>query len=121
MKTPSKKYDVGYGRPPVHTRWKKGRSGNPKRMRKRTRKSGIEMIDEFFAGEIKIVERGMSRKVTNFEAILMQLWRKVIADKKRALKVLLRYREFAASQQKQGEVEVQKIIEDSNSEGEEQR
>jgi uncharacterized protein DUF5681 len=121
MKTPSEKYDVGYGRPPAHTRWKKGKSGNPKRMRKRKRKSVIEMIDEFFAGEIKIVERGMPRKVTNFEAILMQLWLKSMANNKRAMKVLLRYRNFAASQQKQGEVEVQEIIEDSNSEGEEQR
>ena len=25
-----KNRDVGYGRPPVHTRWKKGQSGNPK-------------------------------------------------------------------------------------------
>lgn len=28
-KKPLKKYAVGYGKPPVHTRFKKGRSGNP--------------------------------------------------------------------------------------------
>ena len=29
MNIPPEKYDVGYGRPPKHTRWKKGQCGNP--------------------------------------------------------------------------------------------
>ena len=71
-----KNYEVGHGRPPKQTRWKKGQSGNPKRIRKRTSKPVSEMIDEFFAGEIDIVENGLSRRVSNFEAILLQLWNK---------------------------------------------
>lgn len=34
-KTPSEEYEVGYGRPPKQTRWRKGQSGNPNRIRKR--------------------------------------------------------------------------------------
>ena len=54
------------------------------------------MIDEFFAGEIDIVEKGISRRVSNFEAVVLQLWIKAMAGKKRAINVLLQYREFAA-------------------------
>ena len=48
-------YEVGYCRPPQRTRWQKGKSGNPKRIRKQNPKSIVDMIDEFFAGEIDIV------------------------------------------------------------------
>jgi hypothetical protein len=75
MTIPPKKYEVGYGRPPKATRWKKGQCGNPNRVRKRARKRAVEMIDEFFAVEIDVVENGISRRVTNFEAIVLQLWR----------------------------------------------
>ena len=56
------------------------------------------MIDEFFAAEIDVVENGISRRVSNFEAIVLQLWRKAVTTtSKRAVNVLLKYREFAAS------------------------
>jgi len=56
------------------------------------------MIDEFFAAEIDIVENGISRRVSNFEAIVLQLWRKAVTTtSKRAVNVLLKYLEFAAS------------------------
>ena len=41
----------------------------------------LEIIDEFFAGEIDIVEKGISR-VSNFEALVLQLWIKSMAGKK---------------------------------------
>ena len=96
MKIKSGTYEVGYGRPPKQTRWRKGQSGNPT-IRKRLPKPVVEMIDEFFVDEIKIVEKGISRRVTNFEVIVLQLWNKVMAGNKRAMKVLLQYKEFAAS------------------------
>jgi Family of unknown function (DUF5681) len=93
-----KKYEVGYGRPPEATRWKKGQCGNPNRVRKRAPKRAVEMIDEFFAAEIDVVKKGISRRVTNFEAIVLQLWSKAVtATSKRAVNVLLKYLEFAAS------------------------
>ena len=98
MKIPPEKYEVGYGRPPKHTRWKKGQCGNPNRIRKRAPKRVVEMIDEFFAAEIDVVENGISRRVSNFEAIVLQLWRKAVTTtSKRAVNVLLKYLEFAAS------------------------
>jgi Family of unknown function (DUF5681) len=67
MTIPPQKYEVGYGRSPKSTRWKKGQCGNPNRIRKRASKRVVEMIDEFFAAEIDVVEKGISRRVSNFE------------------------------------------------------
>jgi Family of unknown function (DUF5681) len=69
---------VGYKRPPKNTQWQKGQCGNPKRQYKRTVKGTIELIDEAFADQIDIVENGEARRVSVFEAILMQLWFKDI-------------------------------------------
>jgi hypothetical protein len=95
MKIPPN-YEVGYCRPPKRTRWQKGQCGNPKRIRKQNPKPIVDMIDEFFAGEIDILENGISRRVNNFEAIILQLWIKAMAGKKRATNVLLQYQAFAA-------------------------
>src|SRR5262249_5938911 len=80
MTIPPHKYEVGYGQPPKSTRWKKGQCGNPNRIRKRAPKRAVEMIDEFFAAEIDIVENGISRRVPNFEAIVFQLWGKAVTS-----------------------------------------
>jgi len=117
MTNPPQKYEVGYGRPPKATRWKKGQCGNPNRIRKRAPKRVVEMIDEFFAAEIDIVENGISRRVTNFEAIILQLWRKAVTTtSKRAVNVLLKYREFAASRGGTGVFAV-KVVPDQDSGG----
>jgi hypothetical protein len=97
MNNPSEKYTVGYGRPPEHTRWKKGQTGNPGRVRKRTPKPVLAMIDEFFASKITVVENGISQRRSAFEVILLQLVNKAIAGNTRALTVLTKYYEFAAT------------------------
>jgi Family of unknown function (DUF5681) len=106
---PSENYQVGYGRPPMHTRWRKGRTGNPKRNRKRAPPPVFLMIEAFFAGEIEIVENGISRRVSNFEAVILQLWLKAMAGNKHAMNVLLKYKEFAASRGDMGGIEVLQV------------
>jgi hypothetical protein len=95
MKIPPS-YDVGYCRPPKRTQWQQGQCGNPKRIRKQNPKPVVDMIDEFFAGEIDIVEQGVSRRVSALEAIVLQLWRHAVDGSKRATNVLLQYQAFAA-------------------------
>ena len=58
----------------------------------------VDMIDEFFAGEIDLVEKGISRRFSTFEAIVLALWFKAIAGRKRATNVLLQYQAFAVRQ-----------------------
>jgi len=56
----------------------KEQCGNPNRIRRRLPKRAVEMIDEFFTDEIRIVENGTSRRVSKFEAIVWQLWIKAL-------------------------------------------
>lgn len=98
MKVPSNNA-VGYGRPPEHTQWKKGQTGNPHRIRKfkRASKPVVEIIDELFASQRVVVENGVRQRRTVFEIIVLQLFKKAIAGDARALKVLADYRRFAAT------------------------
>lgn len=116
MNIPPEKYEVGYGRPPKHTRWKKGQCGNPNRVRKRTPKPVVEMIDGFFAGQIDIVEKGVSQRVSKFEAIVLQLWIKAMAGNKRAMNVFLKYQGFAVSRSGAAGTEMDLIIDDEDQE-----
>ena len=93
--TTSKEYEVGYCRPPEHSKWKKGQCGNPKR--KRPVKRVAELVDEFLGSELEVVDNGVSQRRTAFEIIYLQLWNKAIAGNVRALKALKHYSDFAAS------------------------
>jgi hypothetical protein len=99
MNIPSGKYAVGYGRPPEDSKWKKGQCGNPARIRKRTAKPVVAMIDEFFASEHVVVDNGIPKRSSALEIILLQLHNKAIYGSTRAFNVLTKYHEFAATTQ----------------------
>ena len=64
MKITSKKYDIGYGKPPEHSKWKKGQCGNPARIRKHPVKPVAELVDQFLASEVEVVDNGVTEIVT---------------------------------------------------------
>jgi hypothetical protein len=109
MNLRQKDYEVGYKRPPQHTQWKKGQCGNPKRQYKRAPKGTVALIDAAFAKQVDIVENGVSRRVTVFEAILIQLWIKEMSGDKRAIAVRLKYQEFGASQRGPGGIIIERV------------
>jgi hypothetical protein len=91
----SSDYEVGFGRPPKRTRWKKGQSGNRGRRKARRAATTAEMIDKLLLSRIDITVNGKARRVATLEAILLQLWRKELAGNRRALAVRLKYGELA--------------------------
>src|ERR1700721_1647266 len=92
MSRSGKGYEIGRGRPPKATRWKKGKSANPGG-RSSPRPTGLlEMIDKLLLTSIRITIDGVSKRVTTLEAILVQLWSKGIAGDRRAMAVYIRCR-----------------------------
>lgn len=76
--------DVGYGKPPVGLRWKKGQSGNP-----RGRKKGAKGSKNIFKNFMEERLPG-SQQLTTREAILMTLRHAALVEKSpRAIKMLL--------------------------------
>jgi hypothetical protein len=95
MTLPQDDDGVGYGRPPRKTRWKKGQSGNPQRQYPARSKSTVELIDRFFLKPVEVTVDGETKVISTLEAIVMQLWLKEVLGDQRALKVRLKYQEFA--------------------------
>jgi hypothetical protein len=95
MSADPKNPPVGYGHPPQETRWKKGQSGNPRRRYPARSRSSVEIIDRLFLKPVDITVNGETKRVTTLEAILLQLWMKEVAGNQRALRVRLKYQEFA--------------------------
>jgi hypothetical protein len=95
MTRSSKDYEIGRGRPPKATQWKKGQSANPGG-RSSPRPVGLlGMIDKLLLTPVKVTVNGASKRVAALEVILEQLWNKGIAGDRRARAVFLRWLELA--------------------------
>ena len=88
MSGDQKDYEIGRGKPPKHTRFKKGVSGNPKG-RPRGRRDFSTEIDEILTARVVVTENGKSRKVSSRMATLMRLREKALKGDGRAMDRLL--------------------------------
>jgi hypothetical protein len=92
--------ETGYGKPPKHTRWPDGQSGNPNRRYPKRVETTVELIDKLLLKPVEITVDEKSRRVTTLEAILFRLWQKEVLGDPRALKIRLKYQEFARQHSK---------------------
>jgi hypothetical protein len=81
-------YEVGYGKPPLHSRFKKGQSGNP-RGRPPGAKNLSTLLNEALNEPVVITENGGRRKVSKRQASLKQLVNEAAKGNWRALKLLV--------------------------------
>jgi Family of unknown function (DUF5681) len=91
-------FEVGYGKPPKHTQFRKGKSGNPKGRGKGIRNFETE-IEEELNTRVSVTENGRRKKITKRTAIVKQLVNKAATGDQKAIPILLnetRQREAAA-------------------------
>src|SRR5437588_4518468 len=81
-------YEVGYGKPPRHTRFKPGRSGNP-RGRPSGSKNLATVLSEALNEPVIVAEDGRRRKITKRQAIIKQLVNRSAKADLRATKILI--------------------------------
>ena len=81
-------FGVGYGKPPRHTRFKTGRSGNPRGRRPGSRNLST-LLGEALNEPVIVAENGGRRKISKREAIIKQLVNQSAQGDWRAAKLLL--------------------------------
>lgn len=86
---------VGYGRPPKHSRFKPGTSGNPKGRPRRAPTPIAQLISDVLHAPIEFRRRGVTKIVTRHEFSLMILVEKAVAGDFEAAEAILAVWEYA--------------------------
>ena len=81
-------YEIGYGKPPKHGRFKKGRSGNPKGRPKGNRDFSTDLLETLRA-PVQLTEKGRPKTVSTQQAALLRLREKALSGDARALDRLI--------------------------------
>jgi Family of unknown function (DUF5681) len=81
-------YTVGYGRPPLKTRFRPGHSGNPKG-RPKGSKSAASMARDTLERQVPVTERGCRRNMTVRAVAFWRLAEKALSGDVKALAYLL--------------------------------
>ncbi len=81
-------YEVGYQKPPKHTQWKAGQSGNPNGRPKKI-KDFEKLIDIELSKELRITEGGRQVTLTKREVIIKTLINDALKGDLKATKMVL--------------------------------
>ena len=97
QKNRARDYEVGYAKPPEHTRFKPGQSGNA-RGRPKGSKNFRTLVKRQLDQRIVLREGGRRRKATAREVLAMQLVKKGVKGEDRAILTILKLDEETPSQ-----------------------
>ena len=91
-------YVVGYGRPPRHTRFQPGRSGNPKG-RPKGSKNFSTVFSEELAQPVTLTENGKRRRMPKLQALAKQVVNRALSnnDSKATAQALDQIRRYEGS------------------------
>ena len=77
-------HDAGYGKPPRHSQFKKGQSGNPKGRPRGSRNFSTD-VKATLEEPIRVTHHGKAQTVSTQQAALMRLREKALGGEVRAL------------------------------------
>jgi hypothetical protein len=81
-------YDIGYGKPPRHSQFGKGHSGNP-RGRAKGSSNLSTLLDSALNERVIVSENGKRKRISKREAILKQLVNKAASGDPKSIQMLL--------------------------------
>jgi len=84
----TKDYEVGYGRPPVHSRFKPGQSGNPAGRPKGAKNFATEIAAEL-KEEILVKEAGVTKRLSKRRAMVKRQAERALQGDTRAFSCLV--------------------------------
>jgi hypothetical protein len=93
-KSKTEAYEVGYGKPPQHSRFKKGQSGNPAGGKKGPR-SLDDFLDRVLAEKIRVTKNGRKSKMEKADGVANTAVNKALAGDMRAIIYLMNRRNGA--------------------------
>ena len=85
----SDRYEIGYGKPPERSRFKKGQSGNPKGRPKGIKNLKTDLVEEL-AEQILVTEAGHQQPRSKQRAMIKSLMAKAISGNVNAANALLK-------------------------------
>ena len=83
-----KKYSVGYRKPPKHTQFKRGQSGNPKGRPKSVKNLSTDLEEEL-SEKVLVSEAGQQLTTTKQRAMIKTLFAKALTGDTRSANVLI--------------------------------
>lgn len=86
----SSSYTVGYAKPPVHTRFKPGKSGNPTG-RTKGHQNFNTLLRKTLSQPIEVFKSGTKHKMPKYAVMITTLVNKALQGDMRAINVLLPY------------------------------
>lgn len=86
----SGEYEIGYGKPPKHTRFEKGKSGNPKG-RPRKPASLAALLDAELKRKLIVNYDGRRVKIANIEAIAKRIVFDAMKGKDQSIRLVLEH------------------------------
>lgn len=99
-----KPYAVGYGKPPIHTRFQRGESGNPRGKKKG--QTGLKaVVEKVFQEKVSIRTARGIRKVTKLDALVQKLMNDALTGDARAVMHIVRLAKEAGLTQEAAAIE----------------
>lgn len=99
-----KPYAVGYGKPPIHTRFQRGESGNPRGKKKG--QTGLKaVVEKVFQEKVSIRTARGIRKVTKLDALVQKLMNDALTGDPRAVMHIVRLAKEAGLTQEAAAIE----------------
>jgi uncharacterized protein DUF5681 len=81
-------YEIGYGRPPKHSRFKRGKSGNPNGRPKRQR-NVRRVVEDVLSQRITIREGDRTRSLSKLDGVVLTIINKALSGDAKTLPLLI--------------------------------